>query len=234
MNKSAALIIFTKTPVLGMVKTRMLPLLTEFECLKLHIVLLRHAIERVKSFDYPSLERNIFITPFEEPAAREIAKWIGRTRFSIHSQKGSDLGERLSNAMDLKFKQGFEKVVIIGIDSPLIGGDEFRMAFELLQCHEAVLGPANDGGYYLLGLTSPKPFLFRGIDWGTEIVFHQTVASLRMHSVPWGELPLAFDLDTFQDLQKFLDQAGGYQSPKAAETFDELRKYIRHLVGKAK
>src|SRR3990172_2353787 len=202
MNKTAALIIFAKTPVPGTVKTRMLPWLTESECLELHALLLKHAIVRVKKFNYPALERNIFLTSFEDGIIREIAKWTGRTRFSIQYQRGCDLGERLAEAMELKFRQGFQKVVIIGTDSPLIGDKEFRLALEVLNRHEVVLGPAEDGGYYLIGVSSSKPFLFRGIDWGTGKVFKQTVSSLNVHCVSWGELPLSFDLDTFQDLRK--------------------------------
>ena len=144
MNKTTSFVIFAKTPKLGAVKTRVQPRLTKTEYLQLHVYLLRHAIYQLRAFQYPLLERAVFLTSPKKSFLDELAKWTGRARFSIHYQKGHDLGERLADAVELEFSQGFRKVVIVGTDSPLIGPREFHSALEALNTHEVVLGPVED------------------------------------------------------------------------------------------
>jgi rSAM/selenodomain-associated transferase 1 len=208
------------------------PWLTENECLQLHIFLLRHAVAQVKAFRYPFLERAVFLTSFHEGILKELAKWTGKARFSVHYQKGLDLGERLADAVELKFRQGFRKVVIIGTDCPLIGRGELRSALAALNHHEVVLGPAEDGGYYLIGFSVPKTFLFRGIQWGTGNVFQETIALLKAHSVSWAELPFSIDLDTFQDLKNFYARVGKHPVLNKAKNFRELHQLIEQLIEK--
>ena len=233
MNRTTSLVIFAKTPNLGTVKSRMQPWLTETECLQLHIYLLRHAIAQVKEFKYPSLERALFLTSYQNGILQELTKWTGKARFSVHCQKGLDLGERLADAVELKFRQGFRKVVIIGTDCPLIGQREFRLALAALNQHEVVLGPAEDGGYCLIGFSAPKKFLFRGIHWGTGNVLQETIALLNAHSVSWRKLHSSIDLDTFQDLKNFQARVGNPAVPNKGKNFDELHKLIGQLVEKS-
>jgi uncharacterized protein len=233
MNKTTSFVIFAKTPKLGAVKTRMQPQLTKTECLQLHVDLLRNAISQLDAFQYPLLERAVFLTSPKKSFIEELKKWTGRTRFSIHYQKGHNLGERLANAVELKFRQGFRRVVIIGTDSPLIGPREFHLALEALNNHEVVLGPVEDGGYYLIGFSAPKTFLFRGIHWGTVKVFRETIALLKAHSVSWWELPQSLDLDTFEDLRNFHARIGNDWAKRRGENFQELLKLIRQLIGKS-
>lgn len=211
----------------------MQPRLTKTECLQLHIYLLRHVISQLKAFQSPLLERAVFLTSPKKSFLGELTKWTGGTRYSIHYQKGHDLGERLADAVELKFRQGFRKVVIIGTDSPLIGPREFHLALEALNNQEVVLGPAEDGGYYLIGLSAPKTFLFRGIHWGTEKVFHETITLMKAHSVSWGELPPSLDLDTFQDLRDFLARVGNESAQGGDVNFQELLQLTRRLIGKS-
>lgn len=230
MNKTTSFVIFAKTPSLGAVKTRMHPWLTKTECLGLHINLLRHAVSQVRNFRYPSLERAVFLTSYKKKFLAELNQWTQKSRFFIHYQKGLDLGERLSGAVELKFRQGFRKVVIIGTDCPLIGPKEFHSALEALNSHEVVLGPAEDGGYYLIGLSAPKLFLFQGIHWGSSIVFQETCELLKAHSVSWWGLPPNTDLDTFQDLQNFHARVIARPIPIRTRSFRELHQYIRQIM----
>ncbi len=233
MNKTTSFVIFAKTPTLGAVKTRMQPRLTGTECLQLHNYLLRHVISQLKAFQYPLLERAVFLTSPKKSFIEELAEWTGSTCFSIHYQKGHDLGERLANAVELKFRQGFRKVMIIGTDSPLIGPREFHSALEALNNYEVVLGPVEDGGYCLIGFSAPKTFLFRGIHWGTAKVFQETIALLKAHSVSWWELPPSLDLDRFQDLKKLHARVGNDWAKRKDGNFQELLQLIRQLIGKS-
>jgi rSAM/selenodomain-associated transferase 1 len=233
MNRTTSFVIFAKTPNLGAVKTRMEPWLTKTGSLQLHVHLLRHAVYQVKKLQYPSLERAIFLTSFKKKFLEELTKWTGSAGFSVHCQKGLDLGERLAGAVELKFRQGFRKVVIIGTDCPLIGPREFHLALEALNNHEVVLGPAEDGGYYLIGFSAPKTFLFRGIHWGTVNVFQETIALLKSNSVSWMELPSSIDLDTYQDLRNFLARVGSHPQPNQAKSFRELHQCIMQLIQKS-
>jgi rSAM/selenodomain-associated transferase 1 len=171
---------------------------------------------------------------FRERFLEELMKWTGKVRFSIHFQKGLDLGQRLAGALELKFSQGFRKVVIIGTDCPLIGPREFDLALEALNDHDVVLGPAEDGGYYLIGFSAPKTYLFHGIQWGTVKVFDETIALLKAHSVSWWELPSSLDLDTFQDLRNFYNRVGRHPLSNRGKEFRELHQYIRKLIEKPK
>jgi len=233
MNRTTSFVIFAKTPDLGAVKTRMEPWLTKTGCLQLHLHLLKHAVYQVKNFQYPSLERAIFLTSFKKKLLEELAKWTGSVSFSVHYQKGLDLGERLAGAVELKFRQGFRKVMIIGTDCPLTGPREFHSALEALNNHEVVLGPTEDGGYYLIGFSAPKTFLFKGIHWGTANVFQETIALLKANSVSWLELPSSIDLDTYQDLQNFLARVGSHPLPNQGKSFRELHQYITQLLQKS-
>ena len=104
----------------------------------------RTSISQLRTFRYPLLERAVFLTFPKKSFLDEMAKWTGGARFSIHCQKGHDLGERLADAVELEFSQGFRKVVIVGTDSPLIGPREFHSALEALDNHEVVPGPVED------------------------------------------------------------------------------------------
>jgi len=233
MNKTTSFVIFAKTPNLGAVKTRMQPPLTKTECVQLHVSLLRNTVSQLKTFRYPLLERAVFLTSPKKSFLEELTKWARGARFSIHCQNGHDLGERLADAVELKFRQGFRKVVIIGTDSPLIGPREFHLALEALDNHEVVLGPAEDGGYYLIGFSVPKTFLFRGIQWGTVKVFQETIALLKAHSVSWWELPSSLDLDTFQDLRNFHARVDNDRAKRRGRNFRELHHLIGQLIGKS-
>jgi rSAM/selenodomain-associated transferase 1 len=116
-------------------------------------------------------------------------------------QRGRALGARLEAAFKDTFACGAQRVIAVGIDSPSMPAESLRAAFELLQRHDCVLGPALDGGYYLIGLSRPCPQLFRGIDWSQSSVYRDTVDIARQYGVSYGELPLWYDVDSAEDLE---------------------------------
>jgi 2-phospho-L-lactate guanylyltransferase (CobY/MobA/RfbA family) len=102
-----------------------------------------------------------------------------------------------------EMERGFQKLVFIGTDNPVLGIEDLQAAFQALDECEVVLGPATDGGYYLIGFSALLPALFSGISWGTSEVFRETVQQLETNSIRWQRLRESFDLDTYEDLEKF-------------------------------
>jgi len=115
-------------------------------------------------------------------------------------QQGADLGERLENAAAAAFLDGAKRVVIIGTDCPGLDADHLHAALRALQQAEVVLGPAADGGYYLIGLSQHHREFFEGIDWGTERVLQQTLAKARAARCRVHLLPQLADVDHPEDL----------------------------------
>jgi rSAM/selenodomain-associated transferase 1 len=132
-------------------------------------------------------------------------EWLGE-RHCYRPQTGKNLGERLKNAFDNAFEEGFSKVVAIGSDSPDLPVHYLKESFEVLQAHDAVIGPANDGGYYLIGFSKEGfiPEAFDNISWSTDSVFEQTVSILKRHGRNVYLLPLWHDVDTIADLKSLL------------------------------
>jgi hypothetical protein len=187
-DRKHAVLIFSKSAEAGKVKTRLRSLLTETQRLELHLALLSDVLAKAQSADadaYLYLSGSAPL-PFDPG-------------IPILQQRGDGLGERLCNAFAERLTD-HEKVLIVGIDSPTFEPGIYPEAFRLLATHEIVLGPAEDGGYYLIGLSKPVPELFSGIDWGTERVLKQTLAAAANR--PLALLPPCYDIDTPRDLHR--------------------------------
>lgn len=125
--------------------------------------------------------------------------WLGPF-WALHPQPSGDLGDRLLAAVARAMATGARRVVVIGADCPSVDSAILRQAFTALQTYDLVLGPATDGGYYLIGLRQPVADLFRGIDWGTERVFAQTMAIAQTLGLSVATLAPLTDIDTAADL----------------------------------
>lgn len=121
-------------------------------------------------------------------------------KFNKHIQEGEDLGDRMSNAFEKIFALGAEKAVIVGSDCPEITTAIINSAFTTLKEKDVCIGPARDGGYYLLGMNKPLPFLFQQKAWSTDSVFSSTIDDLEKQNLSFGKLPELSDLDTAEDL----------------------------------
>jgi uncharacterized protein len=113
-----------------------------------------------------------------------------------------DLGEKMSFAFRQGFKNGYKNIVIIGSDCPEITSDHIDDAFQSLQISDIVIGPSDDGGYYLLGMKKWNPKLFQNIEWSTSRVFNQTVMAIEEESLTLSKLVKLNDIDTIEDLNK--------------------------------
>ncbi|MEC4887155.1 MAG: TIGR04282 family arsenosugar biosynthesis glycosyltransferase, partial [Scytonema sp. PMC 1070.18] len=128
-----------------------------------------------------------------------IQDWLG-TNLVYQLQGEGDLGERMMRSLVDAFQSGAEKVVIIGIDCPDINAQILAQAFEQLRQYDLVLGPAVDGGYYLIGLQRPIPELFTNISWGTSEVLQKTINIAQKLNLSVFSLPLLADIDRPEDL----------------------------------
>lgn len=137
----------------------------------------------------------------------------------VYPQQGDDMGERLSNALEFAIQRGASRPVLIGSDSPTLPPNLIAMAHRALETHDVVIGPALDGGYYLIGVTRPLPALFKDIDWSTDRVLQQTLERARSLNLRVFWLPYWYDVDTVADLERLRGDA----RPGSA-TYDALER----------
>ena len=159
----------------------------------------REIAERVMKQTIPvaaEYDRFVFYDPPER--IQDFLSWLPSEKFI--TQTGSDVGERMDNAIRYLLENGAEKAVITGADIPELTSRIVMQAFEMLDHADVVVGPAHDGGYYLIGMKSPMSELFRNIPWSTGDVFSETVRALKYSGKSYGVLPVLSDLDTIEDL----------------------------------
>lgn len=184
------LLIFTRNPEYGKVKTRLAEGLGNELTLQLYEFLLKHTAEVTKDL---TCQKRVFYSEFIEQ------KDIFEGDFQKRAQQGEDLGERMFNAFTEGFKDGFEKIVIIGSDLYDLAEKDLDRAFEKLDDSDVVLGPAQDGGYYLLGLKKIYPQIFQNKKWGSDTVFRETLEDLKEQKI--YKLAIRNDIDVFEDLK---------------------------------
>jgi rSAM/selenodomain-associated transferase 1 len=185
------LIIFIKNPVLGKVKTRLAAGIGDHRALEVYMQLLE--ITRGVALKV-NCTRNVFYS--DEIVSDD---WED-DKFNKFVQEGEDLGERMKNAFEQVFALGANKAVIIGSDCPELTSNIIAEAFELLDSRDVTIGPANDGGYYLLGMKKLHPFLFEGKEWSTDSVLSATEADLIKNGLSLKKLQALSDLDTTDEL----------------------------------
>ncbi|MFO0902307.1 MAG: TIGR04283 family arsenosugar biosynthesis glycosyltransferase [Pirellulales bacterium] len=191
------LLVFTRYPEPGRTKTRLIPALGPAGAADLHAALASKALRAV---DELAPRRPVDLeVQFAGGDAAAMGERFGAAR-RYAPQQGESLGERLERAIAESFRSGARRVVVIGVDCPDLDAGRLQMAFESLDDADVVLGPALDGGYYLIGLTRPQPELFQGIDWGTDQVLRQTLAQAARRSLHVQQLPPLGDVDHPEDL----------------------------------
>lgn len=190
------LIIFIKNPVLGKVKTRLAATLGDQKALEIYVKLLEHTKKVVTKAE---VQKKVY---YSEVIVEE-DMWLG-AEFMKAKQQGKDLGERMLNAFDYSFKDKKEKVVIIGSDCLDLTSEIIEEAFEKLNNHDVVIGPSEDGGYYLLGMNNLYPQLFQHKKWSTESVFIDTIEDILELGLSHYTLPTLTDIDTENDWKRAL------------------------------
>ena len=194
MNKKSALIIFVKNPEAGKVKTRLAKTIGNEKALQVYLQLLEHTFQITLPLQN---DKYVFYSEKTEDADR----WFCNGYYQ-RLQFGADLGERMLNAFTELFESRYEKVVIIGSDCFELNAELIKTAFDQLEQYDAVIGPALDGGYYLLGLSKLYPDVFLNKPWSTGAVLQQTLSDFEKLALKYFSLPALRDVDDVSDLIK--------------------------------
>ena len=220
----------TKVPAPGQVKTRLTPPLTAEEAAGLNICFLQDVAESIADATTISSSCGVGVyTPRGEEAA--YANILPRNFFLI-PQRGDGFGERLISALEDLLAVGFESVCLINSDSPTAPGSVFAEAAKELAKpgDRMVIGPSDDGGYYLIGLKKPHPRLFEDIDWSTERVLDQTLQRAAERGIAVHQLPNAFDVDDQTTLQRLCDELLGKPTGSTIKTAPHTRAFLSEIV----
>ena len=201
-----ALVIFAKAPIPGQVKTRLCPPLTPDEAATLHGSFVLDTLERTKiAVGKLKLRMDRYLAC--APSSAHVFFKIMEERHGVKliDQVGDDLGARMHQAVEMMFSLGYRRTLIIGTDAPTLPLEYLRQALTSLENHDLALGPAFDGGYYLIGMSKPIPELFSDIPWSTDQVLRLTqekAAGLGLTTAliqPWR------DVDTLADLRTLIE-----------------------------
>ncbi len=187
-----AIIIFSKNPVLGKVKTRLAATVGDAKALKIYLQLISHTLQEVENTE---ADKYIF---FSESVTDEIGS--NKLLYYKMVQHGKDLGERMLNAFATVFAKGYKKVIIIGTDCPAIDSAILNTAFKKLDETQIVFGPATDGGYYLAGMTKLVTDLFFNIPWSTANVLNESQSICKRQNKTFSLLKELSDVDVEADL----------------------------------
>jgi len=190
-----ALILFLKYPEPGKVKTRLGAELGFELAAKLYKLFIKQTFDLAQNCS----ARQIFVA--YEPLDRkdEFAEFVPE-KFTIFPQEGKNLGERMLNAFKDAFARGYKNVAILGSDSPTLPLENIDDAFEKLSKSDLVLGPAEDGGYYLIGLNKAHCGLFENIEWSSNSVLQLTIESAKKLQLSYELLPIWYDVDNKETL----------------------------------
>lgn len=198
-DHACTVIVFARAPLPGQAKTRLIPALGKEGAAALQQRLLEHTLALADTPHGGTLE--LWCSPDTgHPAFRRLAT---QYRIRLKQQRGNDLGERMAHALSTALQQS-AFAIIIGTDCPeLTAADISHCIRHLSDGCEAVIGPAADGGYYLLGLSRFEPSLFRGVSWGSDKVLDETLQRLDAAGMRWRQLGIKHDLDRPDDLRRF-------------------------------
>ena len=197
-HPDSVVLIFSKAPIAGEVKTRLVPHISYEQAASLHEELTSDRLRMCTSAGL--CEVQLWCSPdTRHPFFDEC-----RGRYGIHlqAQSDGDLGKRMSTALDTMLKQ-YRKVIVIGADAPALGTDAIEAVIRALEQNDIVLVPAEDGGYVLLGASSYRSGLLEDVPWGTEEVLAATVRNIRHLGLKYGLYGECWDVDRPEDLERY-------------------------------
>ncbi len=190
-NSKNLLLIFTRNPVLGKCKTRLAATIGDPAALEVYKFLLRHTANITHGL-------NVHKKVYYSESIWKNDVWDEKV-YEKNVQQGNNLGERMAQAFSQGFNQGFEKIIIIGSDMLDLSPSDLENAFSALDENNFVIGPAEDGGYYLLGMKIFKPQLFQNKDWGKDTVLADSMADLQTEKI--SVLASKNDIDVYEDIK---------------------------------
>ncbi|MBN2530478.1 MAG: TIGR04282 family arsenosugar biosynthesis glycosyltransferase [Deltaproteobacteria bacterium] len=208
MNPSEAspnrIILFCKVPVAGRVKTRLIPAMGADAAADLQFRLLKRVCAELTQVLVGDMGRTVQVELRVDGAPpAEMQALVGHP-FRCIPQGDGHLGHRMYRAVADAFADGVSRVVLIGADVPELSDGLILASLSALHHSDVVIGPAEDGGYYLLGMKSPQPSLFEEINWGSDTVFQETLHRIESASLTVHVLPTLYDLDRPEDVERWL------------------------------
>jgi rSAM/selenodomain-associated transferase 1 len=214
-----ALLVIAKRPQPGRTKTRLTPPLSAHQASQLYECFLRDSLDLARSV--AEVRHLVLYAPPSQGAYFSALA----PDFDLLAQKGADLGQRLDNALTYCLMHGYEQVVVMNSDGPTLPVAYLAQAFAHLANADAVFGPSEDGGYYLVGLTGPQPQLLHEVKMSTPTVLQDTLALAKEEGVRVSLLPSWYDIDTISDLRRLLAETGSLPDGMAVHT----RAYLPQL-----
>lgn len=229
MNGSDSVLgVFVKQPVAGRVKTRLAAAIGDERAAEIYAAFQHDVLDSVRGLG----DRRVLGFAPNDADSREYFTGIGEDAFDLWPQPDVSLGERMAAFFEHEFASGAERVVLIGSDSPNLPGEIIQQAFVALAEKDCVIGPATDGGYYLIGFRSRARShvqrMFANIKWSTHQVLGQTVERIREANISLSIMPPWYDIDTVEDLAILRSHiaatglAGGNQASRTAELLEKL------------
>ena len=204
MPTKSALGIFFRIPTHGKVKKRLANEIGEDAALTAYESMLEATIEnvsRLKGIDLYGFYEGGIIPP--NPPLLKGGRGDYINKMPLILQKGNNLGERMYNAIQWLFDNGYQKVSLIGTDSPDLPLAFIKDAFQKLDSYKLVIGPSEDGGYYLIGMKNPFDMLFKNIEWGSDKVLKYTVSKAHSAGISYFLLPEWYDIDDLRSLSRW-------------------------------
>lgn len=202
-------LVFLKAPRPGLVKTRLAADIGAAQATHVYRLLAERQLAAIPA-DWP-----VEVHFYPVDAHAEMRAWLG-PRPALHPQSAGDLGAKLTYAVAEAFERGAPSVLVVGGDCPGLDASLLTLAAAGFDQHDVILGPASDGGYYLIGLRTARPRLFEGIPWSTSEVLRTTLARVAESGVTPLLLPLRDDVDTVDDLRRHAAELLGLNSTISA------------------
>lgn len=194
-----AILVFQKNLIAGRTKTRLAATIGNEKALLVYkqLILITTNVLINLPFDKLIYYSEFIPLDIEDKEIETTAKTL------VLVQYGNDLGARMLNSFSDQFKMGYSRLIIIGTDCPDLNSELLLNAFNALESHDIVIGPAADGGYYLLGMSKLYPELFEGVEWSTSEVYGQTLYIISKLGLSFSLMPVLRDLDNEDDLKYF-------------------------------
>jgi len=222
-SKRRAVVVIGKAPKPGSTKTRLCPPLTYEQAADLYSAFLSDCVDVALSMNWDHVS---VIHPGDDGARSTLGALLPAT-VRLIAQRGSGLGDALTDAFDRHLAEGFDEVVLIGSDNPTIPVTVLETAAEALGTDDVVLGPTEDGGYYLIGMSASHPGLFEAITWSTDVVLAETMARAVALDLSVQTVESWYDIDTVDDLMRLSRELRELPADVAPATRRELERLHR-------
>lgn len=224
----AAVVVMAKAPIAGIAKTRLAGRLSADERARLQEAFIADALATARA----AAVGPVYLSFWPAGAAEYFHETFG-DRLRLMAQDGADLGERMLNAITHAVSRGHAPVIVVGTDSPTLPPHHIQAARSALDRAQACLGPASDGGYYLIGIGEPHAVAFRDIPWGTADVLSVTVRRLQDAGIGFELLDPWYDVDTPEDLDRLIEELRELERRPRARVPRRTRDLLLPAIGAA-